>query len=72
MAGWITTGVHPDWTWGRGTREGQLEDAARPGGQGSFMKGLMCLAMEFRLCPIKRWEPGKCFELRNDMVRLML
>lgn len=29
------------------------------------MKGLMYLAMEFRLCPVKRWWPGEYFEPRN-------
>lgn len=37
-----------------------------------MMKGLMYLAMKFRLHPIKRWEPGECFEPRNNMVILRL
>lgn len=50
----------------RATGAGELGDAAGSGGQGLLMKGLAYLAMEFRLCPVKRWGPGECFELRND------
>lgn len=36
------------------------------------MKGLIYQAMEFRLCPVKELGARECFELRNDMLRLML